>query len=256
MTDPEFRAALAAHGLHPRPRDRRDRASSRRTSGAFSARAAQIEPQHRPLRGRVARASIPARSPGPALRRAWDRRAWAEARPDKVVPRDGAELAQRWIDELHDLGYRDPTGPRRGRRDAGRASSTATRVAEPGAHPARRAPVGVERRRHPRRGRAARSPPPASSPTPRSGASWPRTSPPAPSHACVPLLARDDVPEHVRSLTSPQVLAVEADLVTRLAARAEHAGAPTGRPRSSAGRASTRPSARSSPRWPATASCW
>jgi exodeoxyribonuclease V alpha subunit len=38
---------------------------------------------------------------------------------------------------------------------------------------------------------------------------------------CVPLLARDDVPEHVRSLTSHQVLDVEADLVARLTARAD-----------------------------------
>ena len=38
---------------------------------------------------------------------------------------------------------------------------------------------------------------------------------------CVPLLARDDVPEHVRALTSHRVLEVEADLVARLAARAE-----------------------------------
>ena len=39
--------------------------------------------------------------------------------------------------------------------------------------------------------------------------------------ACRPLLARDDVPEHVRAWTSPRVLAVEADLTTRLAARAQ-----------------------------------
>ena len=38
---------------------------------------------------------------------------------------------------------------------------------------------------------------------------------------CVPLLARDDVPEHVRSITSRDVLDVEADLLARLAARAE-----------------------------------
>ena len=37
---------------------------------------------------------------------------------------------------------------------------------------------------------------------------------------CVPLLDRDDVPEHVRSLTSERVLAVEADLVDTIAARA------------------------------------
>jgi hypothetical protein len=39
--------------------------------------------------------------------------------------------------------------------------------------------------------------------------------------ACVPLLDRSDVPEHVWSLTSPQVLVIEADIVTRLASRAE-----------------------------------
>ncbi|SNQ49741.1 ATP-dependent exoDNAse (Exonuclease V) alpha subunit-helicase superfamily I member-like protein (fragment) [Frankia canadensis] len=38
---------------------------------------------------------------------------------------------------------------------------------------------------------------------------------------CVRLLASPDVPEHVRALTSPQVLAVEGDLVRRLARRAE-----------------------------------
>ncbi len=37
----------------------------------------------------------------------------------------------------------------------------------------------------------------------------------------MPLLDRADVPEHIRALTSPEVLAVEADLVTRLIARAE-----------------------------------
>ena len=43
---------------------------------------------------------------------------------------------------------------------------------------------------------------------------------------CEPLLDRGDVPEHVRALTSQRVLDVEADLVTRLVARAEHVGAP------------------------------
>ena len=37
---------------------------------------------------------------------------------------------------------------------------------------------------------------------------------------CVPLLARDDVPEHVRSLTSPKVLEVEQDILARLHRRA------------------------------------
>ena len=39
--------------------------------------------------------------------------------------------------------------------------------------------------------------------------------------ACTPLLARTDVPEHVRSLTSPQVLAVEDRLTTTLTTRAQ-----------------------------------
>ncbi len=43
---------------------------------------------------------------------------------------------------------------------------------------------------------------------------------------CEQLLDRGDVPEHVRALTSNPVLAVEADLITRLVARAEHAGTP------------------------------
>lgn len=41
--------------------------------------------------------------------------------------------------------------------------------------------------------------------------------------ACVPLLDQHGVPEHVRSLTSPHAVSVEADIVTRLASRA---GAP------------------------------
>ncbi len=42
------------------------------------------------------------------LRRAWDRRAWAQARPDKVTPTGGADLAARWRDELDDLGFTPP----------------------------------------------------------------------------------------------------------------------------------------------------
>jgi exodeoxyribonuclease V alpha subunit len=56
-------------------------------------------------------AANPHAEPGPALRRAWDRRAWADARPDKVVPRDGAELTSRWVTELRAAGYRDQRGP-------------------------------------------------------------------------------------------------------------------------------------------------
>ena len=43
--------------------------------------------------------------------RAWDTRAWAEGRPDKVIPRSGADLVARWRAELGSLGYRDPAHP-------------------------------------------------------------------------------------------------------------------------------------------------
>ena len=63
--------------------------------GAFSARAAQIGRNvDRYERGVDRRA--PRRTPGPALRRAWDARAWAEGRPDKVTPQPGADLDRRW----------------------------------------------------------------------------------------------------------------------------------------------------------------
>jgi hypothetical protein len=56
-------------------------------------------------------AAHPDEQPGPALRRAWDGRAWAEGRPDKVIPRSGADLVARWRAELGSLGYRDPAHP-------------------------------------------------------------------------------------------------------------------------------------------------
>jgi exodeoxyribonuclease V alpha subunit len=43
---------------------------------------------------------------------------------------------------------------------------------------------------------------------------------------CVALVTRDGVPENIRALTSPHVVAVEGDLTRRLAVRAEHAGVP------------------------------
>src|SRR5680860_152501 len=38
---------------------------------------------------------------------------------------------------------------------------------------------------------------------------------------CAPLLLRPDVPEHVRAYTSPRVLDVEADIIQRIAGRAD-----------------------------------
>jgi len=78
--------------------------------GALSARSAQIR-RHVDRYEAAWRAAHPDEEPGPRLREAWDRRAWAEARPDKVGPKDGAELVARWNAELRDLGYHGPDGP-------------------------------------------------------------------------------------------------------------------------------------------------
>ena len=159
--------------------------------GPFSARAAQIAPQLDRYEARVARGAPRRHEPGPALRRAWDARAWAEGRPDKVVPQRGADLdATLASRELHGLGYRDPDRPRRLDADRRSARWTATQAVEQVLARLAARPVGVERRRHPRRGRAADRRRTASSPTPRCGSSWPRTSPPARWRRCVPLLDR------------------------------------------------------------------
>ena len=84
MCDPEFRQALADARLHPRPGHGRGRQLAP-YAGAFSARAAQIARNIDRYEAEW-RAEHPGEEPGPRLRRAWDRRAWAEARPDKVVP--------------------------------------------------------------------------------------------------------------------------------------------------------------------------
>jgi conjugative relaxase-like TrwC/TraI family protein len=105
--DPEFRRVLAAHGYTVDPASG-EVAELAGYAGAFSARAAQIGRNVDRYEAEW-RAEHPGEEPGRRLRRAWDTRAWAEARPDKVVPTDGAELSRRWVEELHDLGYRPPT---------------------------------------------------------------------------------------------------------------------------------------------------
>ena len=108
-TDPQFRAVLAAHGFSLDPESSEIRKLAPYV-GAFSARTAQIR-----RNADRYEAAWPAEhrgeEPGLRLREGWDRRAWAQARPDKVVPIDGAELVDRWNSELRDLGYRDPADP-------------------------------------------------------------------------------------------------------------------------------------------------
>ena len=216
-TDPEFRAALAARGF-TLDAETGEIDQLAPYGGAFSARTSQI---HRNIDRYEAewRREHPGEEPGPRLREAWDRRAWADARPDKVVPTDGADLVARWNAELRALGYRDPAAPavleaaqvgwidRDGtadwvisqlgaKRSAWNAADIRGKVevllaqANLVAEPAERIELAEDI--------TARA-----------------------AGRCVPLLASPGVPEHVRSLTSRQVLKVEADLVHRLARRAE-----------------------------------
>lgn len=225
MCDPEFRAALAARGYSLD--DDGEIQQLAPYAGRFSQRAAQI---NRNVDRYEAdwRVEHPDQEPGPRLRRTWDRRAWADARPDKVVPKDGGELVTRWNEELHDLGFRAPAPPLAEpclkdletlkpcaltigaiNRDVAAdlvltrlgAKRSAWNAADIRGEVERLiASVGVVAERPVRHelvedvaDRAV--------------------------GRCVPLLERDDVPEHVRSLTSERVLAVEADLVDSIAAR-------------------------------------
>ena len=81
MCDPEFRAALAARGYSLDDDGEIQQLAA--YVGEFSQRAAQIN--HNVDRFEADwRAEHPDQEPGPRLRRGWDRRAWADARPDKV----------------------------------------------------------------------------------------------------------------------------------------------------------------------------
>jgi exodeoxyribonuclease V alpha subunit len=86
MSDPEFRGVLAAHGYTLDPKTG-EVAQLAAYAGSFSARAAQITRNIDRFEARW-RSEHPDEEPGPTLRRAWDRRAWAQARPDKVVARE------------------------------------------------------------------------------------------------------------------------------------------------------------------------
>ena len=216
MTDPGFRQALATHGFTLDP-GTGEVVELAEFVGPFSARAAQIG-RHLDRYEAVWRAANPHAEPGPALRRGWDRRAWADARPDKIVPRDGAELTSRWVAELHALGYREQFRPRPvdaslvGHIDRNQAvgevlARLASRRSGWNAADIRgeveqliaRANVVVDAvvRRELAEDLTART-----------------------VDACVPLIDRPGVPEHVRALTSQHVLDVEGDLTTRLAHRA------------------------------------
>lgn len=216
MTNPGFRSALAAHGFTLDP-ETGEVVNLETYAGAFSARARQIESNIDTYEA-AWRTEHPGEEPGPALRQTWDRRAWADARPDKVVPTSGKELRQRWVEELHELGYQapqvagiaSPLRPGSLDRDALVELALTRLGARRSAWNAADARGEVEQliaatggvidgavRRELAEDLAARV----------VGASR-------------PLLGRSDVPKHVRALTSTDVLAVEYEIVDRITQRA------------------------------------
>ena len=214
-TDPEFRAALAARGftLDPETSEIRELAPY---AGAFSARTSQIRRNVDRYEAEWRR-EHPGEEPGPRLREAWDRRAWAEARPDKVVPRDGRDLVERWNQELRDLGYRDPgeavalSGSQSGWIDRDAAADLIVSMLGAKASAWNQADI---------RGKTevllAQTCLVADSAV-RMELAEDITARAA--ERCTRLLTGEDVPEHVRSLSSPYVLEAEGDLIARLARR-------------------------------------
>jgi exodeoxyribonuclease V alpha subunit len=226
-TDPQFRAALAVHGYTLD-------AAAEITQlagyvGAFSARAAQITSNLDRYEAEWT-AAHPGERPGPALRRAWDARAWADGRPDKVTPLPGTDVNARWLVELAALGYDDRDRPVEllsasvgaldrdatakqvlARLGAGRSAWNAADIRGEVEQVIAAGGIVVD---------AAVRGELAEDLTARAVT------------RCVPLLTRDGaavpVPEHIRALTSRPVLAVEADLTVRLAARATHPAADPG----------------------------
>jgi exodeoxyribonuclease V alpha subunit len=214
-TNPHFRSVLAAHGftLDPETSEIRQLAPF---VGAFSARARQIR-RHIDSYEAEWRAEHPGQEPGPRLREAWDRRAWAQARPDKIAPVDGAELVARWDAELRDLGYKDPAGPVQlrgtmpGRVDRDAAADLV--ISQLGAK--RSAWNTADLRGHTEVlladvclvANTAVRVELAEDITARA------------VDRCTRLLSDSGVPEHIRALTSTRVLDVEADLIARLARR-------------------------------------
>lgn len=108
MCDPQFRTVLARHGFTLDEDGEINELAP--YAGAFSARSAQVA--RNIARYEAAwRRDHPGQQPGPKLLRAWDRRTWADARPDKVVPTSGEELRAHWVGELTALGYQGPIQP-------------------------------------------------------------------------------------------------------------------------------------------------
>ena len=214
--DPEFRQTLARNGYTLD--DAGEIVELRPFTPAFSHRAAQI--QRNIDRYEAAwRTDHPGEDPGPKLRRVWDRRAWAEGRPDKIVPADGSELLDWWNDELSDLGFKPPQNsvtvdgvePERIRRDAVAEVALARLGARRSAWNSADIRGEVER--------LVASAGVVVEPHIRGDLVTDLVD--RTLARCVPMLDRDDVPAHIRQLTSQRVIDVEADLVECITARSQ-----------------------------------
>ncbi|WP_248580634.1 MobF family relaxase [Nocardioides sp. InS609-2] len=218
MTNPAFRAALAAHGLTLDP-EAGEVAELTPYAGAFSARARQIETNIDSYEARW-RSEHPGEEPGPVLRQAWDRRAWPDARPDKIVPTSGEELRQRWVEELRELDFRHAA--------SGGGSTTELKAGVLDRHAvvdlalvrlgARRSAWNAADARGEVERLLAATGDVIEGMVRRELAEDLTARVVAASR---PLLGRPDVPEHVRALTSADVLAIEREIVDRITQRAE-----------------------------------
>jgi exodeoxyribonuclease V alpha subunit len=214
-TDPELNAAFAANGYAKDATGEILELSD--YVGPFSARHAQIA-RNADRYEQEWTAAHPGEHPGPALRRSWDTRAWAEGRPDKVTPQSGTNVTERWRTELHRLGFRPPSRP-------------VPLVPTPVAALNRAELVGRALTRL-AAGRSAWNAADVRGEVERLIAAEGIVTGPAVRielaedlaaralGRCVPLLDRDGIPKHIRAWTSRPVLAVEADLTARLAVRA------------------------------------
>ncbi len=156
--DPQFRQTLTDLGYTLDPATG-EVAQLAPFAGAFSARAAQIG-RNVDRYEAAWRADHPGQEPWPALERSWDRRAWADARPDKVVPADGEAMRRRWVEELTDLGFTPPNPkpnpaptPRRRGRGRGHRSRRGYNETGPSRRPTRSGRA-IRARRPGRAGRA------------------------------------------------------------------------------------------------------
>ncbi len=213
--DPELNAAFAANGYTKNATG--EILELAEYTGPFSARNAQIA-RNVDRYEREWTAAHPGEAAGPGLRRAWDARAWADGRPNKVTAQPGTSLGERWRAELSALGYRAPAGPVDlaptppvGTLDRDELVQRAlVRLAA-----ARSAWNAADIRGEAERLIAAEGV--IADAAVRIELAEDLTA--RAMERCLPLLDRDGVPEHIRAWTSQTVLDVEADLTTRLAAR-------------------------------------